>query len=108
MKRFHLAIGVDDVEASVADYCKRLGAEPVVVIPGQYALWRTPQLNFSIRHIPGAAGMLRHVGWEDPDAATLSVEHDVNGMVWERFTAEDQAREIRANWPDTQYNPGNH
>ncbi|MCC5858018.1 MAG: hypothetical protein JJT90_07675 [Ectothiorhodospiraceae bacterium] len=103
MKRFHLAIGVEDVEASVEDYTRRLGAEPVLIIPGRYALWRTPQLNFSIRHIPGSSATLRHVGWEDPEANTLSVEHDVNGLVWERFTAQDQAREIRANWPDVQY-----
>ncbi len=108
MKRFHLAIAVDDVEASVADYSRRLGTEPVVVIPGQYALWRTEQLNFSVRHIPGGGGTLRHVGWEDPKAPTLSVEHDVNGLIWERFTAEDQAQEILANWPDVRYAPGDH
>lgn len=106
MKRFHLALGVEDIEASVKDYSKRLGADPVLVIPGRYALWRTPQLNFSVRHIPGNDAGLRHVGWEDPEAATLSVERDVNGLLWERFTAEDQAREIRANWPDTQYQAG--
>lgn len=105
MKRFHLAIGVEDIEASVADYTRRLEAKPDLVIPGHYALWRTPTLNLSIRHIHGTEAQLRHVGWEDPAAETLSVEHDVNGLIWEHFSARDQAMEIRANWPDVDYEP---
>lgn len=105
MKRFHLALAVTDVEATIPDYSKRLGTAPTVVVPGRYALWRTPTLNLSIRHMYGEGGVVRHLGWEDSNAETLSVEHDVNGLIWERFSARDQAREIRANWPETDYNP---
>lgn len=105
MKRFHLAIGVEDMEASIKDYSERLGVRPELVVPGRYALWRTPTLNMSIRHMPGSPGLIRHLGWEDPEARTLSVEHDVNGLVWEKFSARDQAMEIKANWPEVEYEP---
>ncbi len=105
MKRFHLALAVADVAATIPDYSRRLGAEPTVVVPGRYALWRTPALNLSIRQMHGEGCAVRHLGWEDPKATTLSVEHDINGLIWERFSAQDQAREIRANWPGTDYDP---
>ena len=38
MKRFHLALGVADVEASADDYSQRLGCRPDLLIPGKYAL----------------------------------------------------------------------
>ncbi|MCK8516453.1 hypothetical protein M0534_08960 [Methylonatrum kenyense] len=105
MRRFHLALAVTDVAATIPDYSRRLGAAPTVVVPGRYALWRTATLNLSIRQIHGEGGVVRHLGWEDPQATTLSVEHDINGLIWEQFSAEDQAREIRANWPETDYDP---
>ncbi len=105
MRRFHIAIGVADIAASVDDYSQRLGQHPVLVVPGEYALWRTEALNLSIRYMPAEPGSLRHVGWEDTQARTLSVQRDVNGLIWEYFSAEDQAREIRANWPRADYRP---
>ena len=99
MRRFHLALAVADVHASVQEYTRRLGAEPEVVVPGEYALWRIPELNLSIRRLPGTQSCVRHLGWEDPHADTLSVDHDINGLVWERFSPVDQQREIAANWP---------
>lgn len=105
MKRFHLAIGVEDLDASIKDYSTRLGHRPVLIVPGRYALWRTPALNLSVRHMPGNGGLIRHVGWEDSKAQTLSVEHDINGLVWESFSAMDQAMEIKANWPEVDYEP---
>ncbi|MFL6647251.1 MAG: hypothetical protein ACJ8KO_04755 [Sulfurifustaceae bacterium] len=100
MKRFHLALGVADVERSITEYTDRLSAPPQVVVPGEYALWRTASLNFSIRRSGEKPGTLRHVGWEDSDAAGFVViEQDGNGLAWERFNAEAQAEEIRRLWP---------
>ncbi len=45
------------------------------------------------------------MGWEDPNAATFSESSDVNGVVWETFSAEQQAQEIEQAWPDTGYVP---
>ena len=109
MKRIHLAISTDRIEESVKDYSQRLGIEPCVVVAGEDALWRTNIVNLSIRHDAiCAAGSLRHLGWEESQAETFSEEVDVNGIVWERFSAEQQAEEINIHWPGTGYIPENH
>ena len=38
MKRFHIAIAVRDLDASIADYSERLGRRPSAVVPGKYAM----------------------------------------------------------------------
>jgi catechol 2,3-dioxygenase-like lactoylglutathione lyase family enzyme len=38
LKRFHIALGVADVEASADDYSQRLGCRPDLLIPGKDAL----------------------------------------------------------------------
>ena len=52
MRRFHIALAVSDLTASMRDYSARLGVEPTAVVAGKYAMWRTPQLNFSINQMP--------------------------------------------------------
>ena len=99
MKLFHLAISVADIAQSIEDYTRRLGCSPCVVVPNEYALWRTSCINLSIRRAGEKAGTLRHLGWEDPAASSFATETDVNGIVWEHFNAEQQAREIEETWP---------
>jgi hypothetical protein len=103
MKRFHIAIAVTDIDQSVSDYSTRLGQAPDAVVPGEYALWRTDTLNFSIRRTSDLPGTLRHVGWEDPDASSFTTSSDVNGLVWEEFSAKQQEEEITATWPSAGY-----
>ena len=102
-RRFHIAFAVAGVDASIADYSERLGCEPEVVVAGEYALWRTAELNFSIRKATGAAGFrhigFRHIGWEDAATEQSSEAVDLNGTVWERFSAAQQRQEIEALWP---------
>ncbi|MDX8385956.1 MAG: hypothetical protein R8M11_05515 [Gallionella sp.] len=105
MKTLHLALSVSDIEQSVVDYSARLGLQPVVVVPGEYALWRTDTLNLSIRKSSESPGTMRHLGWEDAKAIDFSDEIDCNGITWERFTAEQQADEINEIWPETHYRP---
>ena len=106
MRKLHIALSTHRIEESVADYTVRLGKGPCVVVAGEFALWRTETLNLSIRRDSAVdPGALRHVGWEDPDAAGFSSETDVNGIEWERFSAADQADEINALWPDSDYTP---
>jgi hypothetical protein len=90
MKRFHIALAVADLGESIADYSERLGQPPSVVVPGQYAMWRTDLLNFSINEKPERAGQLRHVGFEDDAAEGYSSSVDVNGIEWELFPAAEQ------------------
>ncbi len=104
MNKLHLAISTDDIAATVKDYSQRLSAKPCLVIEGEYALWRTDTLNVSVRQDNSCSpGSLRHLGWEDASVSSLSAETDVNGIVWEKFTASQQADEIREIWSDVDY-----
>ncbi|MDQ6645662.1 MAG: hypothetical protein M3Y93_00310, partial [Pseudomonadota bacterium] len=87
MKRFHIALAVADLNASIADYSARLGQPPQVVVADTYALWRTDQLNFSINQQAEGAGQLRHVGFEDDEATGFHCDADVNGIAWENFSS---------------------
>lgn len=102
MKKFHLALGVSNLEESVVEYNQRFNQEADLVIPGEYALWRTPSLNISIRKMSeGQPGQLRHLGWEDSEATEFKTERDCNNILWETFTATQQAIEIENIWPGT-------
>ena len=104
MKKLHIAISTNKIEETIKDYSARLEEEPCSVVQGEYALWRTETLNVSIRHDPNCiSGSLRHLGWEDSSASEFSEETDVNGIVWEKFTAQQQANEINEFWPQAKY-----
>lgn len=104
MRKLHIALEVNSLSNSIADYTQRLSAQPEVIVPDQYALWRTDFLNFSIRQVsadevPG----LRHLGWEDNDESGLIETRDCNGILWEVFSAEEQKHEILALWPQAEF-----
>ena len=104
MKKLHLAIATQDITATVKDYSDRLNAEPCLIVKGEYALWRTDTLNLSVRQDDKfPPGTLRHLGWEDNTATEMTAETDVNGILWECFTKEQQAEEIREIWSDADY-----
>ena len=106
MQRLHLAISTDRIAETIKDYSERLGISPCVIVDGEYALWRTETLNVSVRHdVSCKPGALRHLGWEDPKADAFTRDTDVNGIVWERFNATQQADEINETWPGTNYRP---
>ena len=106
MKKLHIAISTNKIEETIKDYSARLEAEPCSVVAGEYALWRTESLNVSIRQDPKCtSGELRHLGWEDPTTSEFSEDTDVNGIVWEKFTAQQQAKEINDFWPQANYEP---
>jgi len=72
MKRFHVHIGVSDLDASVRFYSSMFGSEPAVLKP-DYAKWMIdePRLNFAISQSPGPAG-LSHFGLEAESADELA------------------------------------
>lgn len=96
MRRLHVALAVDDLDATIADYSGRLGADPVAVVPGRSALWRTPEVNLSVNCGTGAGQRLRHLGFEDDSAGARTESRDVNGLTWESFTVESQDEGIVA------------
>jgi hypothetical protein len=106
VKKLHVAISTDKIEETVDDYSSRIGISPCTYVPGEYALWRTDSLNFSVRQDASRrCGKLRHLGWEDASAPEFTQETDINGIVWERFSAEQQAAEINEIWPEVNYQP---
>ena len=94
MKRFHIALAVENLDNSIADYSLRLGQNPTVVVSDKYAMWRTDTLNFSINQIPDRAGQLRHVGFEDESVQGFSSDYDTNGLEWELFSPQAQDQKI--------------
>ena len=94
MKRFHIALAVENLDSSIADYSLRLGQNPTVVVSDKYAMWRTDTLNFSINQIPDRAGQLRHVGFEDESVQGFSSNYDTNGLEWELFSPQAQDKKI--------------
>jgi hypothetical protein len=106
MKRIHIAISTDNIAATVQDYSHRFGCAPAIVVPGEYALWRTETLNISVRQDSTCPpGALRHLGWEDDDAESFTTDTDCNGILWECFAAHHQAAEINEIWPEAGYIP---
>jgi hypothetical protein len=102
-RKLHLAISSQDIAATIVDYSKRFGADPEVVVEGEYALWRTESLNVSVRQDPEVpSGQLGHLGWEDSEAQSFTAETDVNGIVWEHFNATHQKDEILEVWPEAE------
>ena len=99
-RKFHLALGVENIEDSIKEYSRRLGQSPEVVIPQHYALWRTDTLNVSIRKVSrDESSGLRHLGWEEEGVQAFTTEVDCNHIPWESFTADQQAQEIARIWP---------
>lgn len=106
MKKLHIAISTNKIDETIKDYTVRFGCEPCSFVKNEYALWRTDSLNVSIRQDPHCTtGELRHLGWEDDSAVSFSEEKDVNGITWERFSAQQQANEINELWPEADYQP---
>ena len=84
MKRFHVHVGVTDIDASIAFYSSLFGTEPAVVKP-DYAKWmlEDPRINFAISEREGATKGIEHVGLQVEDRAELA-------EVYERLQAADR------------------
>jgi len=73
MKRFHMHVGVTDLDVSIAFYTHLFGAEPSVV-KSDYAKWmlEDPRINFAISMREGAAKGIEHVGLQVEDEDELT------------------------------------
>lgn len=120
MKRFHVHVGVTDIEKSVSFYSSLFGAEPAVV-KADYAKWMLddPRINFAISMRDGATKGIEHVGLQVEDRAELEEVYgrlktadrpvldegattccyaqsekswiaDPDGVVWEAFLTEGE------------------
>lgn len=99
MKKIHIALSTHNIEDSIKEYSQRLSLQPTVIIEGEYVLWRTETVNFSVRQCTESeSGRLRHLGWEDSEAVEFTKDIDVNGIMWERFNEQHQLDEIQDLW----------
>ena len=73
MKRFHVHVGVADLDASIAFYSGLFGARPSVTKP-DYAKWMLddPRINFAVSQKCGAEKGVEHLGVQVDDAAELA------------------------------------
>ena len=76
MKRFHVHVGVADLEQSIAFYSTVFGGAPSVRKP-DYAKWMLddPRLNFAISLRPDRTGV-NHLGLQVDSAEELHALHD--------------------------------
>ncbi|MDE2406198.1 MAG: VOC family protein [Sphingomonadales bacterium] len=73
MKRFHVHVGVADLDASIAFYTGLFDAEPTVTRP-DYAKWMLddPRINFAISRRDGAVKGIEHLGVQVDSAGELA------------------------------------
>jgi catechol 2,3-dioxygenase-like lactoylglutathione lyase family enzyme len=73
MKRFHVHVGVDSLDASIAFYSGLFGAAPAVA-KSDYAKWmlEDPRINFAISQKCGAQKGIEHLGLQVEDEAELA------------------------------------
>lgn len=73
MKRFHVHVGVENLEQSIAFYTGLFGAEPSVT-KADYAKWmlEDPRINFAISQREGALKGVEHLGLQVDDQDELA------------------------------------
>jgi catechol 2,3-dioxygenase-like lactoylglutathione lyase family enzyme len=88
MKRFHVHVSVDDLDANVKFYSTVFGAPPTVVKP-DYAKWMVddPRINFAISKRGSATG-IDHLGIQvESDEELTALREQVTGA---QIVAQDQ------------------
>jgi catechol 2,3-dioxygenase-like lactoylglutathione lyase family enzyme len=129
MKRFHVHVGVENLDASVRFYSSLFAAEPTV-IKQDYAKWMLddPRVNFAISSNGHAARGIEHVGIQAESAVELAEVYarlktadrpvleegattccyaksekswiaDPDGIVWETFLTNGEATVYGDNAP---------
>jgi catechol 2,3-dioxygenase-like lactoylglutathione lyase family enzyme len=73
VKRFHVHVGVENLDASIAFYSGLFGQQPSVV-KADYAKWMLddPRVNFAISHNQTAGKGIEHLGLQVDDEAELA------------------------------------
>ena len=73
MRRFHVHIGVENLDASIRFYANLFGTEPSVR-KDDYAKWMLddPRINFAISQRPGTRVGVDHLGLQTDTAAELA------------------------------------
>ena len=90
MNRFHVHVGVVDLDANIRFYTRLFGAEPTVIKP-DYAKWMVdePRINFAISTDDSGHG-ISHLGFQADSAEELA-------EIQQRFAAADAGAEDEPN-----------
>lgn len=77
MNRFHVHVGVTDLDQSIAFYSSLFGTAPTAT-KSDYAKWmlEDPRVNFAISMRADAAKGIKHVGFQVDDKAELDVAYE--------------------------------
>jgi catechol 2,3-dioxygenase-like lactoylglutathione lyase family enzyme len=89
MKRFHVHVSVDDLDANVRFYSGMFGAPPTVLQP-DYAKWMVddPRINFAISKRGSAPG-IDHLGVQvESDEELSALRRQASGAVLDRPNSE--------------------
>ena len=97
MQKFHIALGIKNINKAIIDFTYKLDSKPIIIIKNKYVLFRTETLNISLRKDNQVS--LRHLGWEDSTCKSFEKTVDSNRILWERFPFEYQLKEIRDIFP---------
>jgi catechol 2,3-dioxygenase-like lactoylglutathione lyase family enzyme len=129
MKRFHVHLGVENLDASIRFYTTLFAAEPIVIKP-DYAKWMLddPRVNFAISSNGHAARGIEHIGIQAESPVELAEVYarlksadrpvleegattccyaksekswvaDPDGIVWETFLTNGEATVYGDNAP---------
>lgn len=101
MERVHIAIGVSSLSESISFYEKKFSVSPELIIPHEYALFKTETMNISLRVVPENQIGVRHVGVESMRFDSFTAEKDPSGVLWESFNEQAQYDEIEEIWPNS-------
>lgn len=77
MKRFHVHVGVKDLDASIAFYSGLFGTAPSLTKP-DYAKWMLddPRINFAVSQQCGVEPGVRHLGFQVESTEELTEVYD--------------------------------
>jgi catechol 2,3-dioxygenase-like lactoylglutathione lyase family enzyme len=91
MKRFHVHVAVNDLQASIGFYSTLFGAAPTV-LKDDYAKWmlEEPRVNFAISLRDSTAGV-NHLGFQVDDAAELE---EIHGRLQQAGTSVAQEENV--------------
>ncbi len=103
MKRFHVHVGVENLEASIAFYTGLFAAAPTIAKP-DYAKWmlNDPRVNFAISQKCGAVKGIEHIGMQVEDEEELAEIYgrlkSTNGPVQEEGATNCCYASSEKNW----------
>ena len=103
MKRMHIHVGVDNLDASIKFYSTLFDAEPTVK-KDDYAKWmlEDPRVNFAMSSNPGTKRGIEHIGIQSENAEELAGVYgrikDAGGAIFDEGATTCCYAQSEKNW----------